>query len=237
MKHRISKFSLALATAFALPVMVVAPIYAQHGADDTTGSSSSSNTSTSSQAEVETHNSTNEVKNRVQSFNDKAKLEVADLKKKQETEKKHTEQERKKSCEARSAELTKKLNKKVADAEKHKAVFDKIYTRVKTFHDDKKLDTVNYDALVAKADAAQADAAASIATLKSFDTSVDCTQVDAVATKVAAFRDALKSTRTSLKAYRSSIKDLIVAVKASIPATTTSTSTDSSTSTTNTTGN
>lgn len=134
--------------------------------------------------------------------------------------------------------MTRKLNKKVADAEKHKAVFDKIYTRVKTFHDTKGLTTPNYDALVAKVDVAQADAATSIAALKALDVTVDCTQVDAVATKVTAFRDALKETRDSLKSYRAAIKDLIVAVKNSIPEdSTTSSSTSSSDSTTNTTGN
>lgn len=218
MKQLAQKLVFGIVSLFAVSALTVAPAVAQRGADD--GQIPDDSTTSSEQSGAD---DTEEVKSRFKSFSETGKKEVEALKTKSQDAKKKTDAERQKSCETRAAELTKKLNKKVADAQKHKDVFDKIYTRVKSFHDTKQLNTPDYDALVAKVDSAQAAAQTSIETLKAFDTSVDCTQVDAVAAKVAGFRDALKSTRDSLKAYRTAIKDLIVAVKGSIPEDTTTT--------------
>jgi hypothetical protein len=118
----------------------------------------------------------------------------------------------------------------VRQAQNHKAVFDKIYTRVKTFHDTKNLDVPNYDTLVANVDTAQADAAASITALQQLDVSVDCTS-QTVADSVSTFQQAVKNTRDSLKAYRASITDLITALKGASTSTdkTSDTSTDNQT--------
>lgn len=236
MKQQLSRLALVLVSVFSLSLLSVSPVFAQNGADDSSSSSTTSTQTSTTENETE-HVSSTEIKSRINTFNTRAKDEVKSLQAKQDATEKHSEQERQKSCESRSTELTKKLNKKVADAQKHQAVFDKIYARVKAFHDSKNLNTPNYTELVAKVDAAQANAAASITTLKGLDTTIDCTQVDAAATKVAAFRDALKATRDALHAYQLSIKDLIVAVKGSIPADTTSTSTTTTTTTNTTSGN
>jgi hypothetical protein len=249
MKQKLHRVILLALSVVAVPLIATAPVYARNGTDDpaTTGTNSNTGSTSSPSApttkpvavpEVHKSLSTTEIKSRIDSLNENAKTEVKALEAKKDDTKKHTEQERQKSCEARSADLTKKLNKKVADATKHKAVFDKIFTRIKDFHDTKNLDTTNYATLVANVDTAQASADAAIATLKGFDTTFDCTQVDAAASKVAAFREALKTTRDSLKAYQTSIKNLIVAVKASIPpATTAPAATNGSTSTTTPAGN
>jgi hypothetical protein len=101
---------------------------------------------------------------------------------------------------------------------KVKEVFDKIYTKVKAFHDSKNLNTTDYAALTAKVDTAQADADAKIAALKSLDVTVDCAQTN-VADGVSAFRAATSSTRDSLKAYRKALTALIVAVHQSAEST------------------
>src|SRR4051794_4478109 len=44
-----------------------------------------------------------------------------------------------KSCEARKTNLTKRMNKAVAQSKKHEAVFDNIYTKVKDFYAAKQL--------------------------------------------------------------------------------------------------
>lgn len=243
MKLMVQRLAVIAISAFAIPVLIVAPAYARQGSDDDSVSTSTTSTvSTNSEGEDDSeveveHITQTEVKNRVEAFRLKAQEQVKMLEAKKEDAKKRTEEERTKSCEARSAELTKKLNKKVADATKHKAVFDKIYTRVTDFYKTKNLNVAGYDAMVTKVDSAQAAADASIATLKGFDTTVDCTQVDSVATKVAAFQAGLKDTRDALKAYRTAIKDLIVAVKGNIPAENTSTTTTTNNSSTTSTGN
>jgi len=227
MKHVLQHFGVAVASVMTLSVVVAVPAYARQGSGDqlVTGTTLASQALSSDQKKAKEA----EVLKQVTAFQQQAVDSVKALEAKQDATKKHTEQERQKSCEARSTEITNKLNKKVADAQKHKAVFDKIFARVKEFHDTKNLTTPNYDALLVKANDAQIAADTSIASLKAFDTTIDCTQVDAAATKVAAFREALKATRDSLKAYRTSIKDLLVAVKASVPVGTTTTNTSGTT--------
>lgn len=126
-----------------------------------------------------------------------------------------THEQRQKSCEARKEGLVRRMDRAVTQAEKHKAVFDKIYTRVMKFHDDKNLTTPNYDELLAKVNSAQSDAADGVAALSSLNIEIDCTQ-DNVADGVSSFKEALGDTRDSLKAYRKAIVELIKAVHQSV---------------------
>lgn len=132
-----------------------------------------------------------------------------------------TEAERQKACTVRKTVLTKRMTNAVAQAKKHKAVFDKIYTRVKTFYTTKQLSISNYADLTAKVDTASANAQTSIDALAALDVNVDCTS-QTVSASVSAFQAAVKSTRDSLKAYRSSITDLITAIKGASTSTTNS---------------
>lgn len=134
------------------------------------------------------------------------------LKAQRQNVKQKTAAERQKSCTARKNSLTKRMNNVVAQAKRHKAVFDKIYTRVKDFHDTKQLNVPNYDTLVALTDGTQAAAQTSIDALQSLDVSVDCTSQN-VADSVSAFQQAVKTTRDSLKAYRSVLVELVKATK------------------------
>ena len=126
-----------------------------------------------------------------------------------------THEQRQKSCEARKAGLERRMDRAVTQAEKHKAVFDKIYARVMQFYIDKNLNTPNYSELLATVDTAQSEATALIATLSELNIDVDCTQDD-VADGVSTFKEALRDTRDSLKAYRKSIVELIKAVHQSV---------------------
>jgi hypothetical protein len=155
-------------------------------------------------AEVENH-----AHDLTEQFRGMAQTEIAE---KKTQVKEHTQQQRQQACEARQANLTKRMSNAVKHAQNHKAVFDKIYTRVKEFHDNKNLNAADYDVLASKVDAAQADAAANITALQSLDVSVDCTSQTA-AQSVSAFQQAVKNTRDSLKTYRSAIVDLINSLK------------------------
>jgi hypothetical protein len=184
------------------------------------GSSGSSGSSTSTTpTKTEPENET-EVENHAhdlaEQFRQQGRAKVqAEVK---DNVKAHTTEVRQKSCEARKASLTKRMNNLVKNSQKHKEVFDKIYTKVKAFHDSKNLNTTDYAALTAKVDTAQADADAKIAALKSLDVTVDCTHTN-VADGVSAFRAATSSTRDSLKAYRKALTALIVAVHQSAEST------------------
>jgi hypothetical protein len=144
-----------------------------------------------------------------------------------------TLEQKQKSCEARKANLTKRMSNSVAAAQRHKETFDKIYARVKAFHDSKSLNVANYDNLVANVNKAQQDAVDQVAALKALDVAVDCTQADSLATNITAFQAAVKSTRDSLKTYRKAIVDLITQVHGVSTSTTkTEDSTESSTNST-----
>ena len=225
MKYKITSLSLLLLAAITLPILASAPAFARSN-DDLTASPkpsvSPSHTPTTRKAEQEKEVkalSEAEVKNKVNSINSEAQKTIQQLEAKKTAAKAKTEAERTKLCQTKSTELSTRLNNKVSDVEKHKAVFDKIFARVTAFHDSKSLTTADYDSLVAKTTAAQQAAADSIATLKAFDTTVDCSNVGAAATKLEAFKQAVTQTRDSLKVYRTALKNLTVAVKASVPET------------------
>jgi hypothetical protein len=201
--------------------------FAHNGMDDSTsGNVSSGSGSGSDDSDIATSNSVppaeseTEIENHAhdlmmqfrQEGREKARTEakshMEDGNNEKSTEKRH------KSCEARKTALTKRMNRMVTQAQKHKVVFDGIYAKVKAFHDNKKLTTANYDSLVAAVDTAEADAAAKIAALKGLDVTVDCSQTN-IADSVSSFRAAVKATRDSLKDYRMAIVNLIIAVHGS----------------------
>lgn len=194
MRIRMTLLSIVLFCGLVLAVPVSA-----HAMDDSSSSSDSTG-DTSDSAESSTLRD---------HFKALAQQEVAD---KKAQVKERTQAERQKACNARKTNLTNRMNNAVKRAQNHKAVFDKIYTKVKTFHDSKGLTVQNYDTLVAAADAAGANAAASISALQSLDVSVDCTSSN-VADSVSAFQQAVKASRDSLKTYRTAIVDVITSLK------------------------
>ncbi|MBX4201454.1 hypothetical protein KW803_00965 [Candidatus Saccharibacteria bacterium] len=202
----LSALVLLSGVAFAVPAM------ATEGADSTTG--------TQTKTEVESH-----AKDLTEQLKTQAKTQLSE---KKAATKAQTQEHRQKACEARKANLTKRMSKAVTQANKHKEVFDKIYSRVKTFYEDKNLSVSDYDSLTADVDTAQAGAATSIEALSSLDVSVDCTSQN-VAETVSTFQQGVKSTRDSLKTYRTSLTHLIKSIKGASTSTDKSTNTESST--------
>jgi hypothetical protein len=126
--------------------------------------------------------------------------------------KEHTQAERQKLCQGREKALNRRMGLAVSVAKAHKSFFDKVYTNLKKYHDNKQLNVTNYDSLVAAADQAQANAQASIDALAALDVNVDCAS-QTVASDVAAYQQAVANTRDSLKDYRSALVDLVKALK------------------------
>jgi hypothetical protein len=186
-------------------------------------------TSSSSTTAAETETETQQTNTLVEQFRDKGRAKV-------ETKvQEHSQAERQKSCDARKGALTRRMNNAVTAAQRHKEVFDKIYTRVKSFHDSKQLNVTNYDTLKSAVDTAQADSAAKIAALKALDVNVDCTQVDSLTNNVSSFREAVSSTRDSLKSYRKALVSLVTALKGASSSTDKTSNTDDASSTNSTT--
>jgi hypothetical protein len=203
-------FSLSTLILFSGAALATAPVYAEPGssahspANAVMAAADDSTTGNQTETEVENHGH-----DLAEQFRLQAKAELAE---KKAQIKEQTQEHRQQACEARKSELTKRMSRAVTQAQKHKEVFDKIYTRVQDFYTNKQLNVSDYDSLKAKVDAAQADAAAGIQALKETDVSVDCTS-STVADSVSAFQSAVGSTRDSLKAYRSALVDLINSLK------------------------
>jgi hypothetical protein len=191
-------FSLSTLILFSGVALAAAPVYAEDG------SSGSGSTGSQTETDVENHGHS-----LAEQFRLQAQEKIAE---KKAQVKEQTQEHRQQACEARKTSLTKRMSRAVTQAENHKAVFDKIYTRVQDFYTNKKLSVTDYDSLKAKVDTAQADAAASIQALKDTDISVDCTS-STVADSVSAFQTAVGSTRDSLKTYRAALVDLINSLK------------------------
>jgi hypothetical protein len=177
---------------------------ADASASDSTTASSDSTTGGETQTEVENH-----ANDLAEQFRTAAQSVLAE---KKTQIKEHTQAERQKACEARKTSLENRMSRAVTQAQKHKEVFDKIYSRVKDFYTTKNLNVSDYATLTAAVDKSQADAAASITALQNLDVSVDCTS-QTVASSVSTFQQAVKSTRDSLKAYRAALVDLINSLK------------------------
>jgi hypothetical protein len=154
----------------------------------------------------------------------KAKLEAA-----RQNAKEQTEAHREHACTARKAALEHRMSRAVTQAKKHKAVFDKIYAKVKDFYTNKNLNVPDYASLTAAVDTAGTNAQTSIDALAALDVNVDCTS-QTVASSVSAFQQAVSNTRDSLKAYRKTITGLTSSLKGA--STGTNSPNDSATNTT-----
>lgn len=135
--------------------------------------------------------------------------------------KERTQAQRERACTARKAALTRRMDNAVARAKNHKAVFDKIYTRVQNFYTAKKLNVADYSTLTAAANTAQTATQTNIDALQALDITPDCSS-QTVADGVSAFQQAVGSTRDSLKSYRSALVNLINSLKGASTSTTNS---------------
>lgn len=187
-----------------------APISAHAIMAGETSTSNSTKADTSATANVDTTDSNTKTTTLREQFR---ALAQQDLATKKAQVKQQTQADRQKVCEARKTALTARMNLVVKEAQAHKTYFDNVYTKVKAYHDTKKLTVVNYDSLVATVDTDQSNAATSISALQGLDVSVDCTS-QTVADSIGTFQQAVKATRDALKTYRTDIIAVITALKA-----------------------
>lgn len=184
----------SLAVVLVLSVGFSSTALAHGGSDDSFGQSA---------AETKQH-----AHDLVESYKKQARQKTEQAKEK--TQEKSAEL-RQKACTARKNAMQKRLSAKVTVAEKHKELFDKIFTKVQNFYNQKGLSIDNYESLVEAVEDAQADTTEKLLALKSIDTSVDCSDPN-VANTISTFREALGATRDSLKTYKTTLKELIAAV-------------------------
>lgn len=217
--QRIRQMGLLVAAVLSVFVLATMPVAADHGSDSTSGSSdtttstsgdsSSTTTNDSTETTTETEVETPEVHARVDSLKNEAKDL---LKTKRDDHAQRTTEERQKACEAQANNINTRVSDYSAAAQRHLNVFTSILTKVQNFYTTKNLNVSTYSALLATAQAKQADAQTAVDALKALDTKIDCTQTDPAQT-VAAMKQAVADARTALQAYRTAIKNVIVALQ------------------------
>ena len=117
-------------------------------------------------------------------------------------------------CEARKEKLTAVVPKLGKGVTSVKASLDKNYDRIVAIHESGKLNTPDYDTLVAAVDNAKATAEGSISAIDPSSVTVDCSN-KSLGTQLDSYRQVVKETRDDLKAYHKALVDLVSAMNAS----------------------
>lgn len=125
---------------------------------------------------------------------------------------KHSDQDKKKNCQAAEKGLEKKLANLQKTAAARQSRIDAILLKALNYQQAKSLNPEGFTDLAAKAQAAKTDAAASVAALQGLSVNLDCNSGN-VATAVASFKAAAEQTKTSLQSYKSAVKDIIAALE------------------------
>ena len=207
MKHTKINLIMAAAAVVGLFSMALAPVALAHkGSDDVVSSRDGSSTGDDRGGLKEADEA--KVQERVLELKTKAKSNLAERRAGKET---RTAEHRQKACEQRKVSINNKVTAFSKSADNILTRFDAVYTRVKDFKTDKKVDVANYDELIAAADAKQAAATEAVAALKETSTEFDCTSTDPAQT-LATIKAATVDARTALKEYRTSIKNIVVAL-------------------------
>src|SRR3569833_2227800 len=221
-------------TLLALPSLA----YADHGSgggddnngsvDSATSTSTSSNDSTTSTTSVATEtrhggsNKTSLARAYSQSNDSEQETETKESKAKTEgqalvdallkTEKKHSESERAKNCQAAQKGLTTKLTNLQKNAASYQSTEDAIYQKALDYAQTNNLNPSGIDQLEATANADKTTAAASVGALGGLSVTLDCTS-NTVATNVATFRAAASQARSDLLAYKTAVKAVLMALE------------------------
>jgi hypothetical protein len=219
MQQRLKKIGLALpAMVLSFNVLAFAPVYAQDGV-----SGSDDNTTTSTTTETED----NAGSSRKAEARTEAQEKVAELRLKQKTELKDSERQHR--CQGRKVGIQNRFTNIVNKSQKIQDKITTIYDKGTTFATTNNLSPTDYDALVAKADAAKATSAADIVALKAATPTIDCNNKD-IATSIATFKAAADQVRKDLIAYRTAVHDVLASIRtaaeAAKPADTTEGSTE-----------
>lgn len=227
MKQVMQRLLVILASAVLIGSFSAAPVYANDGDDDAQASTTSVTPKPAEDTSTDDVNSGNsgrgrsgrgrvaeqsDIEDRVEAAKAKAKANV-DAIKARASEK--SAEVRQQACEARESNIARRMENAVSHVEKHKSVFDKILDRAMAFKEEKALTVADYDALVAVAQNAGAQADAAASALSSLQVDIDCSDPDGVAAALSSFKQATEEARSALKSYRTAIKDLVKNIKAS----------------------
>ena len=213
------KKMLAIMPAILLMLgLTTLPVLARDGSDDSsTTPSTTSLTETKETPEVTSHNKTevnkevsenvkHEIENEIEN---ETKNTISEFKK---TEKEHSQEERKKNCDAAEHGLETKLTNLSKNASAFQVKVDGALAKAIAYQKDNNLTITGFDILVTTAQTAQTQSASSVSALSSLNTNLDCSQ-PGVAQNVAAFKVAAKMTRTNLKAYKDAVKTVLKAIE------------------------
>jgi hypothetical protein len=232
---KFKKLLVALPVTALLLGIVTVPVYAHDGEDDSGSNSGSSENNNSGSDSTKTEDSTTNSGSGGQSASgrqteDKLRHKGQDLLKQAKELKQQKEnsaasdsedspktdtalkERRQKRCENRKHGLETKVANIVNIAQKHKSRIDDVYAKALAYQKDKDITVENFDALVAAADSAKAQAQASVDALTGLKPTIQCTS-DTVATDVATFKAGAEQARTDLKTYRISVKAILTALK------------------------
>ncbi len=121
---------------------------------------------------------------------------------------------RQKTCEARADALKNKIEATTAAAIRHQEKIDEFNAKIDVFVQKYNLNVANYDTLIATIATKAAASEQSVASLTSYPSTIDCTNVDAAAASAITYKTLTSSARDSLREYRLATKDLLVTVKA-----------------------
>jgi hypothetical protein len=202
--------ALAFGTAYS--------VYAKDGveaADDSSTTSEQSDESTSStdsssgnSSDATTSNSKDVTEREVKSLRE----EVKSAREKVQTVKDRLAGRRLKACQAHQAAIQTIMTRAAKRGDNHIALFSKITDRVEAFYQSKGKTLATHDQLIGAVAAKKAAAQAAVDTVKTADTTFDCSS-DNPKAQVMVFRAEVKAEIAALKEYRTAVKNLIVGVK------------------------
>lgn len=124
-----------------------------------------------------------------------------------------TEEQKQKACESVSERLNSNIDNGSTIANKFKTGFDAHLENINNFYSKMGLTSSNYEVLFTEAELAGTNAQTSVDALDSFKFKVDCSNVNASASNVAAFKEAMNKAKNDLNAYRDAIKAFLNDVK------------------------
>lgn len=229
--QKLKSLLITLPIALLVAAAISVPVYARDG-EDSGGNSGSGSTSTTSEQEsedtapdsspnsTETEQETEQHQSDSVSAEDVQKVETEVHHKgrqllqqaKQEHKQERTAAQRQKVCEARKTGIEHRTTALLAAAKRHLNRINNVYTKVQAYKTDKNVSVANWDSLVASADAAKAQAAASVAALENAKPSVDCTS-DTLADSIATYKAATAQARTDIQNYRKAVKNILSALE------------------------
>ena len=176
----------------------------------TSGRSSTTTTHQEQAAEIEKESSQEAKHSQEASLKSETENELSDM---QKSHKKHSDEDRQKNCKAAEKGLETKLQSLSTNATAFQTKIGTAFSLAIAYQKDNNITVAGFDQLVATAQAAKSQAAASVTVLNGLSPNLDCTQ-HTVATNVASFKVASKQAKTDLIAYKEAVKAVLQALEA-----------------------